>query len=32
MDVYFEPRDNDENVKVGCARCIDDMYTYSFIT
>ncbi|CAD8145255.1 unnamed protein product [Paramecium pentaurelia] len=32
MDVYFEPRDFDENIKVGCARCMDDLFTYSLIT
>ncbi|CAK68860.1 unnamed protein product (macronuclear) [Paramecium tetraurelia] len=32
MDIFFEPQDFDENVRVGCARCMDDYFTYSLIT
>ncbi|CAD8146159.1 unnamed protein product [Paramecium octaurelia] len=32
LDTFFEPRDYDENVRVGCARCYDDSFTYDLIT
>ncbi|CAD8064550.1 unnamed protein product [Paramecium sonneborni] len=32
LDIFFEPRDYDENVRTGCARCFDDVFTFSFVS